>query len=161
TTDDVPAAFISWSDAVAYCQWISEQEKATYRLPSEAEWEYACRAGTTTQYSFGDNYAELDKYAWYNKSAGGKPHPVGTKLPNPFGLFDMHGNLYEWCHDNFEEKWYEKSSVDDPTGPSAGSSRVIRGGFRASNASNCRSAYRHYLTPSIHINHSGFRVMRA
>ncbi|QDU31403.1 Serine/threonine-protein kinase PrkC [Anatilimnocola aggregata] len=147
-TDDSPAAYITWNDATAYCQWLSTQEKRTYRLPTEAEWEYACRAGTTMQYSFGDDYNELPKYGWHNKNAGGKSHPVGTLLPNPFGLFDMHGNQYEWCGDYFDEKWYAASPLNDPNGPSAGSNRVIRGGNWNFPASHCRSAYRTNNTPS-------------
>jgi formylglycine-generating enzyme required for sulfatase activity len=158
-SDDLPAAFITWNDATAYCQWLSTQEKATYRLPTEAEWEYACRAGTTTQYSFGDDYNELPKYGWHNKNAAGKSHPVGTLLPNPFGLFDMHGNLYEWCGDYFDEKWYSTSPLNDPNGPSVGSTRVIRGGYWNHFASNCRSAYRYNHTPSHRNNNHGFRCV--
>lgn len=159
-TGDSPASMISWNDAVAYCNWLSEQEKATYRLPTEAEWEYACRAGTTTQYSFGDDVAVLEQYGWYNKNAGGKAHPVGTKPPNAFGLFDMHGNLWEWCQDFYEEKWYEKSSSDDPNGPSSGSDRAIRGGFWNYFANDCRSAYRFPYSPSYRGSNLGFRCVR-
>ena len=159
-TDDSPAAYITWNDAVAFCQWLSEQEKTTYRLPTEAEWEYACRGGTTTQYSFGDDVALLEQYGWYSKNAGGKANPVGTKLPNAFGLHDMHGNLYEWCSDFYEEKWYEKSLLDDPNGPASGSSRVLRGGYWSFTASYCRSAYRGSNTPSNRLYNYGFRCVR-
>jgi sulfatase modifying factor 1 len=145
-TDDSPAAVITWNDAVAYCKWLSDQEKTTYRLPTEAEWEYACRAGTTTQYSHGDDYDELPKYGWLRKNADSKSHPVGTKLPNGFGLFDMHGNLFEWCGDYFDEKWYSTSPPNDPNGPSAGSYRVIRSGYWNNYASGCRSASRFKLS---------------
>ncbi len=158
--DDSPAAAITWDDAVAYCKWLSDQEKTTYRLPTEAEWEYACRAGTTTQYSFGDDYNELPKYGWDNKNAGGKSHPVGTLLPNGFGLFDMHGNLYERCGDYYDEKWHSVSALNDPNGPIAGSTRVIRGGNWSYNASLCRSAARYFNAPSLRYNHSGFRCVR-
>lgn len=158
-SDDSPAAVIAWNDAVAYCNWLSKQEKATYRLPTEAEWEYACRAGTTTQYSFGDDVSLLEKYAWYRKT-GGKTNPVGMKLPNAFNLFDMHGNVYEFCQDWFDEKWYDKSSPDDPTGPKTGSSRVFRGGSWSYGASACRSAFRGGIQPSVaHLN-NGFRCVR-
>jgi formylglycine-generating enzyme required for sulfatase activity len=157
-TDDSPAANITWNDAVAFCQWLSSQEKRTYRLPTEAEWEYACRAGTTTQYSFGDDYKQLPKYGRHNMNAL-KLHPVGTLLPNPFGLFDMHGNLYEWCGDYYYESWYAASTSNDPIGPSAGSNRVIRGGSWLYFASNCRSAYRHHDTPSAYRNSFGFRCV--
>ncbi len=161
-TDELPAAFITWNDAVAYCKWLSEQERANYRLPTEAEWEYACRAKTTTQYSFGDDYNEwsLPKYGWHNKNAFGQSHPVGTLLPNPFGLFDMHGNLYEWCGDYFDEKWYSTSPPNDPIGPAVGSSCVICGGNWQFHASYCRSADRNASTPSHRGTYHGFRCVR-
>ncbi len=158
-TDDSPAAAITWNDAVAYCKWLSDQEKATYRLPTEAEWEYSCRAGTTTLYSFGDSNSELEKYGWHNKP-GGKPRSVGTKLSNGFGLFDMHGNLQEWCGDFYDEKWYEKSPLNDPKGPSAGVDRVIRGGHWNTDPAYCRSAYRYHDHPANRNNDHGFRVVR-
>ena len=158
-TDDSPAAAITWNDATAYCKWLSEQEKRTYRLPTEAEWEYACRAGSTTQYFFGDDYNELSKYGWHKGNAGNKSHPVGTLLPNPFGLFDMHGNLYEWCGDFFDEKWYSTSPPNDPNGPSVGSTRVVRGGYWDNTASNCRSAYRYPYPPSYRHANNGFRCV--
>ena len=151
---------MTWNDAVAYCQWLSVQEKTTYRLPTEAEWEYACRAGTATQYSFGDDYAELEQFGWYNKNAGRESHAVGTKLPNAFGLYDMHGNLQEWCGDFHDEKWYEKSQPNDPKGPASGSHRVVRGGNWTSYASYCRSACRSSSTPSNRHYTIGFRVVR-
>jgi serine/threonine-protein kinase len=177
-TDDSPVAQVTWNDACAYCAWLSQQEQrppwyrpdgkggwliaakaSGYRLPTEAEWEYACRAGTTTQYSFGDDYAELEQYGWYSKNAGGKSQPVGLKLPNPFGLFDMHGNLQEWCQDFYDENWYEKPLPNDPKGPSSRSNRVLRGGSWNS-ASFCRSAYRFSNTPSYRYYLNGFRCVR-
>jgi formylglycine-generating enzyme required for sulfatase activity/serine/threonine protein kinase len=162
--DDSPATYISWNDAVAYCKWLSEQEQATYRLPSEAEWEYACRAGTATQYSFGDDITLLGQYGWYDKNSGGISHPVGTRLCNAFGLFDMHGNVAEWCGDIYGEKWYEKSPQNDPSGPmpgtnSTGSNRVIRGGIYSYHALGSRSAYRQNVPPSTS-HHQGFRIVR-
>ena len=158
--DNSPAAAITWNDAVAYCKWLSEQEKATYRLPTEAEWEYACRAGATTQYSFADDVALLEQHGWYNQNAGNKSHPVGTRWANDFGLHDMHGNLYEWCHDFYAEKWYEQSPTDDPQGPSSGSYRVMRSGAAYSNASACRSATRFRSMPSSRTFYEGFRIVR-
>ncbi len=157
-TDDSPAAVITWNDAIAYCRWLSELEQATYRLPTEAEWEYACRAGTTTQYSFGDDHQELVKYGWFNQNSEGRAQAVGIQLPNPFGLHDMHGNLWEWCQDYYDENWYEKSETNDPTGPAVGSQHVIRGGYWPSSASNCRCAHRGRTIPSNRSNHFGFRV---
>lgn len=159
-TDDSPAAVITWNDAIGYCNWLSEQERVTYRLPTEAEWEYACRAGTTTQYWFGDDHAELENYEWRTESARSSPHPVGTKLPNAFGLFDMHGSLYEWCQDFWCEKYYEQTELNDPTGPTAGSARVVRGGSWYSYTFFRRSACRSYYTPSIRYINIGFRYVR-
>jgi formylglycine-generating enzyme required for sulfatase activity/serine/threonine protein kinase/Leucine-rich repeat (LRR) protein len=177
-TDESPVAQITWNDACAYCAWLSEQEQRTpwyradgnggwliaaqasgYRLPTEAEWEYSCRAGTTTHYSFGDDYAELEQYGWH-KNAPVRAQPVALKLPNPFGLFDMHGNLQEWCQDFYDEKWYEKPQPNDPKGPSTGSNRVLRGGTWSYIASVCRSASRSSHPPSLRTNNYGFRCVR-
>jgi formylglycine-generating enzyme required for sulfatase activity len=143
-TDDLPTAGITWSDAEAYCKWLSEQEKATYRLPTEAEWEFACRAGTATQYSFGDDAALLDQYEWNYKNSRSQLQSAGTKLPNGFGLYDMHGSLHEWCRDYFAANWYGASPPNDPIAPQTGSEHVTRGGnyWAYSNALQCRSAYR-------------------
>ncbi len=178
-TDDSPVTQITWNDAAAYCAWLGEQEQRRpwyrpdgkggwliaaradgYRLPTEAEWEYVCRAGTATQYSFGDDKSQLEQYGWFNKNAGGKAQPVALKLPNPFGLFDMHGNAQEWCQDWYDGKWYEKSSPSDPTGPSSGSVRLLRGGERNPHASGCRSAYRNGDSPSSRYATLGFRIVR-
>ncbi len=159
-TEDLPVTQITWNDATAYCKWLSAQEKTTYRLPSEAEWEYACRAGTTTQYSFGDDANLLEQFGWFYKNAGGKSHPVGTKSANAFGLRDMHGNLYEWCHDVYDEKWYERPATSDPRGPISGANRVIRGGTWPYPASYCRSAARYFNTPSSRSAYYGFRCVQ-
>ncbi|MBT7254801.1 MAG: SUMF1/EgtB/PvdO family nonheme iron enzyme, partial [Planctomycetaceae bacterium] len=125
---DYPATYVSWDDAVAYCEKLSEKESVTYRLPTEAEWEYACRAETKTTWSFGNDEKALDDYAWYDKNTfdvGERyAHQVGLKKPNAFGLYDMHGNVFEWCHDYVEEN--DISFVEqDPQGPTQGSSRVL------------------------------------
>ena len=111
---------VSWDDAVAFCEKLSAlpAEQAAgrvYRLPTEAEWEYACRAGTTTAYSFGDDEQDLGKYAWFGKNSGKTTHAVGEKLPNGWGLYDMHGNVLEWCSDRGGD--YPKGAVTDPVGP--------------------------------------------
>ena len=159
-TVDSPAAVITWNDAVAYCRWLSDVEHSMYRLPTEAEWEYACRAGTTTQYSFGDNSQELANFGWFKENSDNRSHEVGQKRPNAFGLHDMHGNLWEWCQDFYDESWYAKSPTDNPTGPALGSQYVIRGGFWPSSASTSRSAHRGRTIPSNRSNHFGFRVVR-
>jgi len=177
-SDDYPASAITWNDAVAYCNWLSTQEKLVpcyradgntwqalpgtngYRLPTEAEWEYACRAGTTTQYSFGDDHEQLAQYGWHNKNAANHPHSVGTKSPNPFGLYDMHGNLKEWCGDYWDGKGYAKTSLNDPVGSAAGSTRTVRGAYWYNDAHACRSASRSSNLPSTLSNQNGFRCVR-
>ena len=128
-------------------------------LPTEAQWEYACRAGSTTRYCFGDDEDRLGEYAWYDENSGGKTHPVGEKKPNAWGLYDMHGNVWEWCADWYDGGYYAKSPADDPTGPATGSDRVIRGGGWDGPAGNCRSAYRRQpARPGL--DDLGFRVSR-
>ena len=127
TGDTKPVERVSWNDAVAFCGKLSDEEGVEYRLPTEAEWEYACRAGTTTAYSFGDDVAQLGEYAWYGKNSELITYPVGEKLPNAWGLFDMHGNVVEWCQDWYGD--YDLQVVSDPIGPASGDhGRVLRGG---------------------------------
>ncbi len=195
---DHPVIYVSWNDAVAFCEWLSKKEGRTYRLPTEAEWEYACRAGSDSRYHFGDDQEELvrfgnvadkdrqidsekdgsksviasfdedgkktdtdipypflsrrDGYAWTS--------PVGKFRPNAFGLYDMHGNAWEWCSDWYDEKYYETSPEDDPQGPRSGSSRVARGGGFGNTPVNLRCARRHDAGPSYRNCSSGFRVVR-
>jgi formylglycine-generating enzyme required for sulfatase activity len=156
-----PVEQVSWVDAVAFCEKLSslpEERSAgrVYRLPTEAEWEYACRAGTTTAYSFGDDESSLGEYAWYGSNSGRKTHPVGLKQPNPWGLYDMHGNVWEWCSDWYGD--YPNDAVTDPKGPPSGSARVDRGGCWYYTAENCRSAYRRRAYPSYRDDQLGFRV---
>ncbi|MDA7864653.1 formylglycine-generating enzyme family protein [bacterium] len=158
---DNPVEKVSWEDAVEFCRKLSElpAEKAAgnvYRLPTEAEWEYACRAGTTTKYSFGDDESELGDYAWYGFNSDQKTHPVGSKKPNAWGLYDMHGNVWEWCQDWEED--YPSGSVTDPSGATSGSFRVLRGGGWYGTAGYCRSAYRDGGGPSIRGYDLGCRV---
>ena len=140
-----PAVYISWDDVQSFIHALNEAAgDSLYRLPSEAEWEYACRAGTTTRWSFGNVESQLGDYAWYadNASNAGLEYapPVGTKLPNPWGLYDMHGNVWEWCQDWYDP--YSSGSQVDPTGPSTGFLRVMRGGNFGNGARSVRSAYR-------------------
>ncbi|MHC4143715.1 MAG: SUMF1/EgtB/PvdO family nonheme iron enzyme, partial [Planctomycetota bacterium] len=157
-----PAAYVSWDDAVEFCRKLSQQEGKTYRLPTEAEWEYACRAGTTTPFSFGDSYSSLGDYAWFDGNAHDVDekyaHSVGQKKPNPWGMYDMHGNVWEWCNDWYADDYYSESPRNDPTGPDTGSYRVIRGGGWSLTPQCCRSAYRNGRTPSHRCPHLGFRV---
>jgi formylglycine-generating enzyme len=158
------ASFVSWNDAVAYCKTLSEKEGKTYRLPTEAEWEYACRAGTNTTWSFGDDEASLGDYAWFGKNAYAigeeYAHQVGLKKPNAFGLYDMHGNVHEWCHDYYKGFSYKQSPAQDPTGPVTGSFRVLRGGSWNINTRGARSAFRSWFGADVRNNNLGFRVVR-
>jgi formylglycine-generating enzyme required for sulfatase activity len=159
------ASYVSWDDAVAFCKKLSEREGKTYRLPTEAEWEYACRAGTETTWSFGDDEKELGDYAWYHGNAGiGEAcvHQVGLKKPNAFGLYDMHGNVDEWCHDYYGEDYYKQSPEKDPTGPARGSFRVLRGGSWDNDSRGTRSADRGRLVADFRYLYFyvGFRLVR-
>ena len=159
-----PATYVSWNDAVEFCRKLSEQEGEEYRLPTEAEWEYACRAGTTTAHSFGDDVSKLEQYAWFDKNAwdiGEKyAHRVGQKLPNPWGLYDMHGNVYEWCQDWYAPYGSEKT-LTDPMGPAQGErSRVLRGGSFLNQSSDVRSASRANDQPDNRYLLIGFRPAR-
>jgi formylglycine-generating enzyme required for sulfatase activity len=158
-----PVEQIRWSDAVRYCNKRSEKEGLApcydlttwkcnfsapgYRLPTEAEWEFACRAGTTTAYFFGDSPAKLGNFAWFDKNAGGKPHPVGQKQPNPLGLHDICGNVWQWCNDFYKVDYYASSPKDNPRGPDTGENKVVRGGAWRFAADNCRSGYRYNESP--------------
>jgi formylglycine-generating enzyme required for sulfatase activity len=161
-----PASYVRWDDAVAYCKKLSEAEGKTYRLPTEAEWEYACRAGTETTWSFGNDEKVLGDYACYHKNTWGidekYAHQVGLKKPNAFGLYDMHGNVWEWCHDYYGEDYYKQSPAQDPTGPTSGSSRVLRGGSWIIFAGISRSALRVRFDAGspFHGYDFGFRLVR-
>lgn len=159
-----PVEMVSWDDAVEFCSRLSAlpDEKASgyiYRLPTEAEWEYACRAGTTTKYSFGDNDAQLGDYAWYDLNSNKSSHPVGQKRANPWGLYDMHGNVWEWCHDWYGD--YPGGAVEDPTGLPSGTKRAYRGGCWGYFSVGCRSALRTMNTPDYRLSDHGFRVVRS
>ncbi|MCC7423982.1 MAG: SUMF1/EgtB/PvdO family nonheme iron enzyme, partial [Planctomycetaceae bacterium] len=158
-TDESPVAVISWNDAAAFCTWMTEQDEAVYRLPTEAEWEYACRAGTTTAFSFGDDSNDLRQFGWHDRTAGGRPHAVGTLLPNAFGLFDMHGNQSECCQDRWNENEYKTTATLDPSGPNGGTYRVVRGGHWRLNAFLCRGAVRGADLSSSYFSVNGFRVV--
>ncbi len=155
---DRPVEMVRWDDAALYCNWRSKEEGLEpcydegtfacnfaangYRLPTEAEWEYACRAGTTADYSFGPDNRQLGQYAWFAGNADKQTHPVGQKKPNAWGLYDMYGNVAEWCNDVFDKDYYKDGETSNPRGPADGPRRVLRGGAWNSRADDCRSASR-------------------
>ncbi|MCP4695852.1 MAG: formylglycine-generating enzyme family protein [Gammaproteobacteria bacterium] len=149
---------ISWHDAEAYCEWLSEQTGEEYALPTEAEWEYACRAGKETAYFFGDDEKLLGDYAWYFGNAKRKTHPVGKKKPNAWKLHDMSGNVWEFVYDLYGN--YPKEPQENPTGPETGSGQVGRGGSWGDDAVGCRSACRLRGIPGYRGRDLGFRLAR-
>ncbi len=157
-----PVIGVSWEDAQAYCRWLSEQNKMTYELPTEAQWEFACRAGSDRRWFFGDDTIHLDDYAVCNQPHDEPPANVGTKQPNAFGLYDMHGNADEWCLDWHNTLLYSMSPRLDPawltTGNDPASGRVVRGGNWLQKPLWARSATRSYDFPGIPARHHGFRV---
>jgi len=160
---DLPVERTQWTDAVRFCNRCSELEGLTpcydlntwecnfeadgYRLPTEAEWEYACRARSNSKYCFGDDEGQLLDYAWFKPHSGGTTRPVGQKLPNRWGLLDVHGNVWQWCNDYYGESYYASSPREDPHGPATGKMRVLRGGAWDCTADKCRAAYRHKEYP--------------
>jgi formylglycine-generating enzyme len=179
-TDEHPVVNVSWRDAEAFCKWLSHKEDKEYRLPTEAEWEYACRAGTTTRYYSGDDPKTLAKVAniadatfkagfpWFNdtldpiETSDGYVYtsPVGQFKPNAFGLYDMHGNVWQLCADIYDDEYYRKSPTDDPKGPDAGCDHVIRGGSWLTCPYFTLSSTRTRVEPSDRCNNIGFRVVR-
>jgi formylglycine-generating enzyme required for sulfatase activity len=178
-SDRLPVESVSWFDAVTFCNAFSQKEGVApfytingpsvqvpdwngpgYRLPTEAEWEYACRAGTTTRFSFGDDEHALGQYAWYSANASKQTHPVGEKQPNAFGLYDMHGNVWEWCWDWYHAGYHVQSLAEDPRGPDEATRRVNRGGDWYYGPQYARSAYREGGEPGLRSNRVGFRVAR-
>ena len=190
---DHPAVYVSWNDAIAFCGWLSKKEGKVYRLPTEAEWEYACRAGSNSRYHFGNDPEELFRYANVadqdrrdgknsmtitsfgtdgKETNTGVPYPFvsqhdgfkstapcGKFLPNAFGLYDMHGNAFEWCSDRFNENYYSKSPEADPQGPNAGLARLLRGGAFFSTPFGLRCASRSASGQSFRSYGTGFRVV--
>jgi len=154
--DRNPVERVTWND----CQSFLRKTGNSLRLPTEAQWEYACRAGTTTAYSYGSDSGDLGRYAWHGSNSGSKTHPVGEKLPNGWGVYDMHGNVWEWCADWYDGSYYGKSAKEDPKGPTFGGSRVLRGGSWGFIPLNCRSAFRFRYTPDYAYHRLGFRVIR-
>ena len=166
-----PVEYISWNDAQEFLKKLNANpshsplnqggQRGVFRLPSEAEWEYAARAGTSTEYSFGDDPAQLGDYAWYSDNSNSMTHPVGEKLPNPFGLFDMHGNVWEWLADPWHEN-YDGAPTDGSVWGSLGdekANRLLRGGSWSATPYNCRSAARNRLDPDFRGGYLGARVV--
>jgi formylglycine-generating enzyme required for sulfatase activity len=154
-----PVEMVSWEEVQQFIDTLNTREGGTkYRLPTEAEWEYAARAGSTTAYSFGDDSSQLGQYAWFRGTANNTTHPVGQPQPNAWGLYDMHGNVWEWVQDWYGE--YVAGPVTDPQGSASGSGRVIRGGSWFSGAEGCRSADRSYSAPGARDGYLGFRLLR-
>jgi formylglycine-generating enzyme required for sulfatase activity len=161
-----PVEQVSWDKVQEFIRSLNTHEgRALYRLPTEAEWEYAARTGVTGDYCFGDDVTQLSRYAWYEDNAGGTTHPVGQLRPNSWGLYDMHGNVWEWVQDWYDSQEYARraatgTAVVDPAGPAAGSDRVDRGGSWLHAARNCRSALRSGDAPSLRHDYLGFRLLR-
>jgi hypothetical protein len=164
-----PVESVTWHEATNYCATLTQRERlagriaphSVYRLPTEAEWEYACRGWTSTRFSYGDDpeYTNLTDYAWYSLNSDSTTHPVGEKLPNPWGLHDMHGNVCEWCQDWWGD--YPGGIAVDPQGPASGSARAFRGGVWCNNARYSRSAGRFYYDPDSGYYGLGFRILLA
>ena len=180
-TDKDPVTNVTWNDAIALCKWLSDKEGKKYRLPTEAEWEYACRAGTTTRYSSGDdpqtllrvaNTFDEDTQKNWQKYPAWKPYalqghdkydftsPVGMFAPNAFGLYDMHGNVWEWCSDYHADDYYAKSPVDDPQGPDSGDVRIRRGGSWHTWSFYARSSFRNWNTETTRYTLVGMRLVQ-
>jgi formylglycine-generating enzyme required for sulfatase activity len=152
-----PVEQVSWDDVQVFIQKLNQKEGGNkYRLPTEAEWEHAARAGTTTEYFLGDDPAALSQYAWFSENSQGTIHPVGEKKPNPWGLYDIYGNVWEWVADWYGD--YRAGTVADPTGPDSGSTRVVRGGSWSGTAETCRSAGRNRGVPGFRGGSLGFRL---
>lgn len=155
-TGNHPVVLVDWHDARAFCKWLSDKTGRPYRLPTEAEWEFACRGGTT-----GDYYGNLDSIAWYEYNSGGGTHRVGEKQPNAYGLYDMPGNVWEWCGDRYDKNYYSYSPEVDPKGPSTGKHRVSRGGSWCSKPPRVRVSFRKHDPPGFRFYRLGFRVARS
>jgi len=159
-TDEHPVVNVSWNDVTAFCAWLSQKEGEVSLLPSESQWEYACRGGTTTTWYAGEDEGALQEHEWFASDSGGKPHPVGRLRPNVWGLCDMHGNVWEWCQDWWGEEYYAMSPMHDPSGASGGSFRVFRGGSWQGDAPCCRASCRRRHGPGQCGYYLGFRVAR-
>ncbi|MCY2952984.1 MAG: formylglycine-generating enzyme family protein [Planctomycetota bacterium] len=156
-----PVGKVSWDDCQACLDKLNAKaggQGGKFALPTETQWEYACQAGSTQSYSFGDQESRLGEYGWFDGNSGSKTHPVGEKKPNAAGLYDMHGNVWEWCQDWYGA--YGAEAVTDPSGPTSGSNRVVRGGSQGDPGVFSRSSKRADNQPGLRWNDLGFRVSR-
>lgn len=154
-----PVDTVSWNDCQLFVAKLQEKTGREFALPTEAQWEFACRAGTTTLWSFGKDAGQAGDYAWVGDNSGGTTHPVGGKKPNPWGLYDMHGNVWEWCADWYEKHAYAGGDATDPRGPGASGGRILRGGAWGEHPNNIRSACRNCIGPDIRHNGTGLRCL--
>ncbi len=168
TENNRPVTYLSWGDVERFLSWLNREkpaeDPALYRLPTEAEWEYAARAGKTTIYFFSNSPSTLVEYAWYEDGRQNQVnpvlHPIGSKQPNPWGVYDMFGNVWEWVADWYDSQYYDNSSFQNPRGPNSGQKRVIRGGAFNFDATYCRAAARESYPPNARSRSIGFRVVR-
>jgi formylglycine-generating enzyme required for sulfatase activity len=159
TGDRRPVDTVSWDDAQEFIKKLNQQSGRSYRLPTEAEWEYAARSGGRKEKWAGtSDPSQLGDYAWYKENSDEKTHVVGTKKPNGLGLYDMSGNLWQWCQDKYGDVYYEESDRNNPQGPLTGSARVVRGGSWYNSAGNVRASYRHGGAPGLRYDYGGFRL---
>jgi formylglycine-generating enzyme required for sulfatase activity len=154
-----PVEMVSWHDAMEFCKTLSTKTGQTVRLPTEAQWEYACRAETTTRFFYGDDPWQMDDYAWYERNGSQQTHPVGEKKPNAWGVYDMEGNVWQWCFDWYADS-YAHAKNEDPQGPDSGSKRVVRGAYYSVQTHWLRCASRGYSKPDDRLfTFIGFRVV--
>ena len=152
-----PVIHVSWNDATAYCNWLSRKTGKTYRLPTEAQWEYAAQGGKKSRRTLYSGSNNLDEVAWHDTNSGSSTQPVGQKKPNELGICDMTGNVWEWCNDWYDESYYRVSPSGNPQGAGSGSFRVLRGGSWSNVATRCRVAIRGIITPVSRSSNGGFR----
>ncbi len=156
-----PMYYVSWDEVQEFIRRLNERDPGKgYRLPTEAEWEYACRAGTTGRFYTGNEDSDLSEAGWYRDNSGGSDQPVAQKTPNAWGLYDMHGNVSEWCNDFWDREYYSVSPREYPTGPDSGTSHVIRGGSWDNRLDRCRSAARMSMDTGRRYAYLGFRLAR-
>jgi formylglycine-generating enzyme required for sulfatase activity len=157
-----PVEKVSWEDCQAFLKKLNDKfgdKTVKFSLPTEAQWEYACRATKTTPYGFGDKETDLGRYAWFIENSKGKIHPVGEKKPNAWGLYDMHGDAWEWCADWYNKAYYKASPANDPAGPASGTFHVCRGSSWDNMAADCRCGFRLFAVPSDHFPYISLRVV--